>query len=451
MSQGGSDKEKNKPERKNPQAVPERARRGGETQPSWVEPNAWTDSMLKALKNGVKGGKWYSLMDKLYRVKLLKSSFYKVKANNGASGVDHETVEHYEKDLEKNLQKLSQELKEGNYKPQPIKRKWIPKPGRSEKRPLGIPTVRDRIVQTALKDLLEPIFEKEFADTSYGFRPNRGAKDALRKLQDLLNEDYTYVVDADILGYFDNIPHDKLKARVKEKVTDTGILSLIDSYLKAEVMEGTDNWTPEGGTPQGAVVSPLLANIYLNPLDHLMEDKGYNLIRYADDFVVLCGTKAEARKALKVINDWVKKAGLKLHPDKTKLVDATKRGGFDFLGYHFERGYKWPRKKSENKLKDNIREETPRTYGDNLEKCISGINKTLEGWYEYFKHSHHTTFTPIDKWIRMRLRSILRQRAGMKGRGRGKDHQRWPNSYFSKRGLFSLVEAHRQELESSLR
>ena len=449
MSQGSSDKEGNRQEQDDPQAVPERARRGGETQYSWVEPNAWTDSMLEALSNGVKGGKWYSLMDKLCRVKLLKSSFHKVKANGGASGVDNVTVEHYEKDLEKNLAELSQELKEGNYKPQPIKRKYIPKPGRSEKRPLGIPTVRDRVVQTALKDLLEPIFEKEFSDQSFGFRPNRGAKDALRALQDLLNEGYTYVVDADILGYFDNIPHDKLKAKVRKRVTDNGILSLIDSYLKADILEGTDNWTPEGGTPQGAVISPLLANIYLNPLDHLMEDKGFNMIRYADDFVVLCKTKAEARKALKAINDWVKKAGLRLHPEKTRLVDATGRGGFDFLGYHFERGYKWPRGKSERKLKDSIRNKTPRTYGDNLEKCISELNKTLEGWYEYFKHSHHTTFTPIDKWIRMRLRSILRRRSGRKGRGRGKDHQRWPNSYFSKRGLFSLVEAHRQDFEPS--
>jgi len=391
MSKGSSEQEGNRQGQQDPQAVPERARRGGETQPSWVEPNAWTDSMLKALSNGVKGGKWYSLMDKLYRVKLLRSSFAKVKANNGAAGVDHVTIDHYEKDLEENLQKLSKELREGTYSPRPIKRKWITKPGRPEKRPLGIPTVRDRIVQTALKDLLEPIFEKEFADQSFGFRPGRGAKDALREVQDLLNKGGTYVVDADIKSYFEDIPHGLLMERVKERVTDDGILSLIDSYLKADVMEGTDNWTPEGGTPQGAVISPLLANIYLNPLDHLMKDNGYKMIRYADDFVVLCRTKEEAREALKVINDWVKKAGLSLHPDKTRLVDATTRGGFDFLGYHFERGYKWPRKKSEQKLKDSIRNKTSRTYGDNLEKCISGINKTLEGWYEYFKHSHYTT------------------------------------------------------------
>ena len=451
MSTGSTDKREEGDKREEPQAVPERARRGGETRYGWVEPNAWTNSMLKALSNGVKGGKWYSLMDKLCRVKLLRSSFYKVKANNGAAGVDHVTIEHYEKNLEENLKKLSADLKGGNYKPQPVRREYIPKPGRSEKRPLGIPTVRDRIVQTALKDLLEPIFEGEFADNSYGFRPNKGAKDALRKLQDLLNEGYTYVVDADIKSYFDNIPHDKLEARVKEKVTDNGILSLIDSYLRAEIMEEAKSWTPDGGTPQGAVISPLLANIYLNPLDQLMEDNGYNLIRYADDFVVLCRTKDKAREALKVIDEWVKKAGLSLHPDKTKLVDATERGGFDFLGYHFERGYRWPRKKSENKLKDNIRDKTPRSYGDNLEKCIAEVNKTLTGWYEYFKHSHYTTFVPLDKWIRMRLRSILRRRAGRKGRGRGRDHQRWPNSYFQKRGLFSLAEAHRRELESSKR
>ncbi|MBS3792626.1 group II intron reverse transcriptase/maturase [Candidatus Bipolaricaulota bacterium] len=406
--------------------------------------------MLKALKNGVKGGRWYSLMDKLYRVKLLKSSFYKVKANKGAAGVDHVTVSHYEENLEDNLEELSADLKEGNYKPQPVKREYIPKPGKDEKRPLGIPTVRDRIVQTALKDLLEPIFEQEFADNSFGFRPNRGAKDALRKLQDLLNEGYTYVVDADILSYFDNIPHDLLMREVEKQVTDNGILSLIRSFLKAKIMEGTDRWSPEGGTPQGAVVSPLLANIYLNPLDHLMKDKGYKLIRYADDFVVLCKTKEKARKALKVINDWVKQAGLSLHPKKTKLVDAT-RYGFDFLGYHFERGYRWPRKKSGQKLKDSIREKTPRTYGNSLEKCISEINATLEGWFEYFKHSRPRTFSNLDGWIRMRLRSILRQRAGREGRGRGRDHQRWPNSYFQKRGLFSLVEAYRRELESSKR
>mgnify|MGYP006293565059 CR=1 FL=1 len=451
MSKGSSDKEENKQEREDPQAVPERARRGGETQFNWVEPNAWTNSMLKALDRGVKGGKWYSLMDKLYRVKLLKSSFYKVKENNGAAGVDHVTVDHYEKNLEENLKKLSSDLKEGNYKPQPVKREYIPKPDRSEKRPLGIPTVRDRIVQTALKDLLEPIFEKEFSDNSFGFRPNKGAKDTLRKLQDLLNEGHTYVVDADIKSYFDNIPHDKLMREVKQRVTDKGILSLINSFLKAEVMDEAKSWMPEGGTPQGAVISPLLANIYLNPFDHLMEDKGFNMIRYADDFVVLCKTKGEARKALKVINYWTKNAGLSLHPEKTKLVDATTRGGFDFLGYHFERGYRWPRKKSERKLKDRIRDKTPRNYGDNLEKCISEVNKTLEGWYEYFKHSHKTTFVPLDRWIRMRLRSILRRRAGRKGRGRGKDHQRWPNSYFQKRGLFSLAEAHRSELEPSKR
>ena len=451
MSRGSSDKEENRQEREDPQAVPERARRGGETQFSWVEPNAWTDSMLKALDRGVKGGKWYSLIDKLYRVKLLRSSFTKVKANNGAAGVDHVTIDHYEKNLEDNLEKLSEQLKEGTYSPQSVRREYIPKPGRDDKRPLGIPTVRDRIVQTALKDLLEPIFEKEFADQSFGFRPNKGTKDALRELQDLLNEGHTYVVDADIKSYFDNIPHDKLEARVEEKVTDNGILSLIESYLRAEIMEEAKSWTPDGGTPQGAVISPLLANVYLNPLDHLMEDKGFSMIRYADDFVVLCRTKEEARKALKVINNWVKNAGLSLHPDKTKLVDATERGGFDFLGYHFERGYRWPRKKSKDKLKDSVRNKTPRNYGDSLEKCISKLNKTLEGWYEYFKHSHYTTFGPIDGWIRMRLRSILRRRAGKKGRSRGKDRQRWPNSYFQKRGLFSLVEAHRQELESSKR
>ena len=441
MSTGSSDKEENRQGRENPQAVPERARRGGETQYDWVEPNAWTDSMLKALEDGVKGGKWYSLIDKLCRMDLLESAFFKVKENRGAAGVDHVKIEDYEEDLEGNLGKLARRLREGTYWPQAIRRCYIPKPASSEKRPLGIPTVADRVVQTALKDLLEPIFEVEFADNSYGFRPNRGAKDALREVQKCLNEGYVYVVDADIKSYFDNIPHDRLMGEVEKRVTDSGILSLIRSFLEAEILEDARRWTPQGGTPQGAVISPLLANVYLNPLDHLMEKRGYNMVRYADDFVVLCDTKDRARKAVKTIANWVRRNGLRLHPDKTELVDAT-RYGFDFLGYHLERGYRWPRCKSVDKLKDAIREKTKRNYGDSLEECVTGINRTLRGWYEYFKHSHYTTFTPIDKWVRMRLRSILRRRMGRKGRGRGSDHQRWPNSYFQKRGLFSLVEAH---------
>ena len=216
-------------------------------------------------------------------------------------------------------------------------------------------------------------------------------------------------------------------------------------------MDGMESWTPEGGTPQGAIISPLLSNIYLDPLDHKMARGGYQMVRYADDFVILCRSKAEAEDAWERVHKWTVQAGLTLHPIKTRIVSAEAKGGFDFLGYHFERGMRWPRKKSLDKLKETTREKTMRTNGDSLQAIIIDVNRTLIGWYEYFKHSHKTTFQPIDGWVRMRLRSILRKRHGGKGRGRGSDHQRWPNVYFSKQGLFSLTTAHALARQSSLR
>ena len=190
------------------------------------------------------------------------------------------------------------------------------------------------------------------------------------------------------------------------------------------------------------VISPLLSNIYLDPLDHEMARRGIEMVRYADDFVILCRNQAEAEKALGQVQQWTAQAGLTLHPEKTRIVDATSGDGFDFLGYHFERGMKWPRKKSLGKFKDTIRGKTKRTNGRSLQAIIADVNRTMAGWFEYFKHSHHTTFTSVDGWVRMRLRSILRKRRKRRGRGRGRDHQRWPNAYFAAQGLFSLVSAH---------
>jgi RNA-directed DNA polymerase len=249
------------------------------------------------------------------------------------------------------------------------------------------------------------------------------------------------VVDADLKSYFDSIPHEPLLARVQEKVADGRVIELLRAYLEQGVMEGLASWTPTEGTPQGAVISPLLSNIYLDPLDHLLAARGVEMVRYADDFVILCRTEAEARIALAWVQDWVASNGLSLHPEKTRLVDATIHGGFDFLGYHFERGYKWPRRKSIKKLRDTIHRKTRRTKGHALTVIIEDVNQTLRGWFEYFKHSHKTTFQQQDSWVRMRLRSILRKRAGLRGRGRGADHQRWPNAYFATHGLFSLVTA----------
>jgi len=237
---------------------------------------------------------------------------------------------------------------------------------------------------------------------------------------------------------------------VAQKVSDGRVLSLIESFLKQGVLDGLREWTPEEGSPQGGCISPLLSNIYLNPLDHLMAQQGFEMVRYADDFVILCRSPEEAARALAVVQEWTAKADLTLHPEKTKIVDATKEA-FDFLGYRFKRGHRFPRPKSLQKLKDAIRPKTKRTSGESLTKIINDLTPRLRGWFEYFKHSHRYTFSALDGWIRMRLRSILRKRLGKEGRGRGSDHQRWPNTFFAERGLYSLKTAHELACQSSSR
>jgi RNA-directed DNA polymerase len=397
--------------------------------------------MLTALEEGVKGGRWFSLVDKVYALPTLRAAFTRVKANEGAAGVDHQTVAMYDARLDANLAELSTSLREGTYRPQGIRRHWIAKPGSPDKRPLGIPTVRDRIVQTALRLVLEPIYERDFAAQSYGFRPQRSTKDALRRVEVLLQDGYVHVVDADLQAYFDSIPLAPLRTRVQTKVSDGRVLALLDAFLGQEIFEGLTHWTPEAGTPQGAVISPLLSNVYLDPLDQHMAAQGFEMVRYADDFVVLCRTEVEAQRALRELARWTEAAGLRLHPGNTRLVDARQPGGFDFLGYHFERGYRWPREKSLRKFKETLRGKTRRTHGQSLAVIIDDVNRTVRGWYGYFKHSHYTTFARLDEWLRMRLRSILRKRSGRHGRGRGADHQRWPNDFFAAQGLFSMVAA----------
>lgn len=266
--------------------VPATAKHVGEvrTRWAWVEPSVWTDRMLTALEQGVKGGIWFSLIDKVYAPANLFASYAKVAANGGAAGVDHVTVEDFTKRLTRNLEKLAAQLKDDEYRPQNVRRVNIPKPGTKETRPLGIPTVRDRVVQGALRHVLEPIFERQFAEHSYGFRPGRGCKDALRRVDKLLKQGYRYVVDVDLKSYFDTIP--------------------------------------------------LLSNLYLNELDHQMAHSGYEMTRYADDLVIQCRSREEAERALASVQAWTLQAGLTLHPTKTKIVDAE-IDGFDFLGYRF--------------------------------------------------------------------------------------------------------------------
>jgi RNA-directed DNA polymerase len=433
-----------------PAAVPQLAKQAGDIRArwAWTEPSVWTERMLTALEVGVKGSKWYSLMDKVYALDNLRVAFARVKANGGAAGVDHQTIQGFEQHLEENLGRLSQVLKDGTYRPQAVRRVWIDKLGSKDKRPLGIPTVVERVAQSAVRHVLEPIFERDFAEQSYGFRPGRSCKDALRRVDALLTAGYVWVVDADLKSYFDTIPWTPLLERVQEKVSDGRILDLLKAYMSAKIMDGLKEWTPEVGSPQGAIISPLLSNIYLDPLDHAMAQRGYEMVRYADDFVILCRSQVEAEQALEQVRQWTAQAGLSLHPVKTRIVDASQPGGFDFLGYHFERGLRWPRKKSLDKFKDTIRAKTRRVSGQSLEAVIEDVNRTLIGWFEYFKHSHQLTFRIHDQWIRMRLRSILRLRHGGRGRGRGLDHLRWPNAYFVKHGLFSLMSAHAKLCQS---
>jgi RNA-directed DNA polymerase len=407
----------------------------------WANRLVWTDRMLAALQHGVHGGRWHTLSDKVYQPDNLLLASFRVLGNEGAAGVDGQTVKQFEEQHLEELQRLEEDLRADTYRPQAVQRVWIPKPGSKEKRPLGIPTVRDRVVQTALLHVLEPIFDVTFAEHSYGFRHGRGCHHALERVESLLNEGYGYVVDADLKGYFDTIPKDRLMERIGEQASDSRVLRWVRMFLDQGVMEGLKEWTPETGTPQGAVISPLLANIYLNPLDQRMAEAGYAMVRYADDFVILCRTREEADRALELVQRWVEDNDLVLHPTKTKIVDA-RTDGFDFLGYTFRGRLRLPRKKSLDKLKDTIRGKTRRTNGLSLMMIIRSMNATLHGWFGYFRHCNWTVYSAIDQWTRGRLRSILRRRAGRKGRGRGMDHHRWPNAYFADHGLFSLQTAH---------
>ena len=410
----------------------------------WVERSVWTERMLSRLTTGESANRvWFSLMDKTYAPANLRCAFEKVWQNGGCPGADGQTVAHFERNAEAELARLHAQLCEDTYRPQPGRRAWIAKPGSKERRPLGIPAVRDRTVQGALRHVLEPIFETEFAEHSYGFRPGRGAKDALRRVDTLLKAGHAWVVDADFKSYFDTIPHDRLLALVKARVADGRVLALVERFLRAGVLEEAKGWQPtECGTPQGGVISPLLANLYLNPLDHLMETAGYAMVRYADDFVILCRSAAEAEEALARVRAWVAEAGLTLHPEKTRVVDATQRGGFDFPGYHFERGMRWPRKKSLAKLKDRLRAKTARREGRSMEDIVKDVNRTLRGWYGYFQHSKPNVFTAVDGFVRRRLRSLLQWRLDGRGKGKGRAQHRWPNEWFAQRGLLSLAAEH---------
>lgn len=408
--------------------------------------------MLTTLIQGVEGDRWFRLFDKVFSERNLGAAFQQVARNDGAPGVDQVTTSEFARQLPDSIWELSDRLQSGTFQPQCIRRVHIPKPGTNETRPLGIPTVRDRVVQAAVVNVIEPIFERDFAEQSYGFRPGRGCKDALRRVTELLKAGHVHVVDADLKGYFDTIRHDRLMGRLREKIADGSVLSLIESFLRANILDGLEEWTPTAGAPQGAVLSPLLSNVYLNPLDHLLAAKGYQMVRYADDFVVLCRSAEQATEALELIQNWVAENGLTLHPTKTRLVDV-REAAFEFLGYHFERDQHWPRTKSVQKLRDTLRTKTRRNSGRSLERTIADVNRTLRGWFAYFQHSTRASlYKDLDSWLRMRLRSLLRRRQG--GCGVARDETAsftWPNRFFAAHGLFSLATAYAAASQSSLR
>lgn len=408
--------------------------------------------MLTTLITGVEGGRWFRLYDKVFSERNMLAACQHVTRKKGAAGVDHVTTAEFARQVPENLWQLTDSLQAGTYKPQAIRRTHIPKPGTNETRPLGIPTVRDRIVQAAVVNVIEPIFERDFAEHSYGFRRRRGCKDALRRVDQLLKAGYTHVVDADLKGYFDSIPHDRLMSRLATKISDGTLLSLIEAFLKTGILEDLALWTPETGAPQGAVLSPILSNIYLDPLDQLLAQAGYEMVRYADDFVILCHSAADAEGALAMVVEWTTGNGLTLHPTKTQIVDS-RTSSFAFLGYEFRGQKHWPRKKSLQKLRTTIRQKVPRKNGKSLGEIINSVNTTLRGWFIYFQHStSRSSYRDLDGWVRMRLRSLLRRRSGRHGPGcRLKDSQRWPNTFFAEHGLFSLYTAHAKACQSSRR
>jgi RNA-directed DNA polymerase len=369
--------------------------------------------------------------------------------------VDGKTVEAFGNHIDEEIARLRAAWQSGMYRPQAVRQAWIPKPGRDEQRPLGIPTVRDRVVQTALKLVLEPIFESTFSEHSYGFRPGRSAHGALQAVVGHLEAGKVWVVDVDLTKYFDSIRHERLLALVRRKVTDRRVLDLIGAFLKAGVLKEGEWTAPEAGTPQGGVISPLLANIYLNDLDHSMAQVGMAMERYADDLVICCRTQEEAERALAHVQEWTAQAGLSLHPAKTRVVDLGRPGEYvDFLGYRLQRHIdrqgrdrilRLVRPQSLDRIKDTIRRRTPRKSGVSLAEQIGWLNPVLRGWFGYFRSVTQPTHAALDKMVRRRLRSMLCKRIGWHmSWGGGEAQKRWPKTFFTEQGLFSLEEAHRQ-------
>jgi RNA-directed DNA polymerase len=348
---------------------------------------------------------------------LMHLAFANVRRNRGAAGIDRESIAAFDINLEDNLLALMRRLKDRSYQPLPLRRVWIPK-GQGQTRPLGIPAVRDRVAQEVVRLLLSPLFERLFHEDSYGFRPGRGCHMAVRKVLELHQQGHTHVLDADIRGFFDNLPHHVIMAAVSAEVADGNILDLVERFLKAGVMEDGAFQPTAVGTPQGGVISPLLANIALNSLDWQLHNAGYRCVRYADDFVVLCKTEVQVQEALALVQQHLTSLGLTLSPEKTKTTQF--REGFAFLGFAISAWSVTMRPKAVEKFKDKVRELTPRSH--NLDATVMRkLNSVIRGTANYFA----TSFSHVgdrcrglDRWIRMRLRCMKFKRKSRTDNGR---------------------------------
>jgi len=374
--------------------------------------------------------KFHSLVDKVYKLKNLELAWEKVKRNRGAGGIDGQSIEGFESDLEGNLRRLHDELRTQRYQPQRVRRHLIPKAGQPGKfRPLGIPTIYDRVCQQALLNRLAPIFEPVFDEASFGYRRGRSTKDAMRKIWCELGQGNEWVVDADLKDFFGSADHDKLMELLNQRVADGRVLNLLESFMKVGYSQDKQIHQTERGVPQGGVISPLISNVLLTPFDREMRRKGYRLTRFADDWLVTCRTRAEAQAALKFASKVLEKLGVVLHRDKTRIVHV--RHGFEFLGYKIKRGtrplklpphkiksgiqqgglYVYPKQKSIDHFKEQIRKRTRRKAPVTIEGLIGEINPVIRGWGNYYRKAHvRKLFNQLDRWIRRRLWSHRHKR-----------------------------------------
>ncbi|HEY3363681.1 MAG TPA: group II intron reverse transcriptase/maturase [Symbiobacteriaceae bacterium] len=379
--------------------------------------------------------RYYSLIDKVYALRNLNEAWKEVRRNQGAAGIDRVSIHRFEQNLEGYLKKLHEQLREGTYKPPPVRRVFIDKADGS-KRPLGIPTVMDRVAQQATRRILQPIFDAEFLPCSHGFRQGYSTRTAIAMVEEYRKQGLRWVVDVDFKSYFDTLDHGVLMAKVKARVTDGRILGLIHSWLAAGVMSDGHLTHQTTGTPQGGVISPLLANIYLHSLDLALTKWGYKVVRYADDLVVLCQSQNKAKTALGLLKQMAEgELRLTLHPEKTRITSFGK--GFEFLGFTFKRQHRVARKRALEKFKERVRELTPRQTHKKLPEVIADLNPLIRGWGNYFRHGHMKgRFETLDQWIRMRLRSLVLKRKAHRSRVAS---DVLPNKRFESLGLVSLL------------